>query len=151
MQRKEEPDGEKEVAKGDEDGPASSEGTVDLEDAPPDDALTEDEDPLSDADESRNAVDGQQPRSEVVRKSILQWRDVANRGLHKLTPEGSHASSTPCGLGHHCTGCRRSWRAGDPNMPFRGICDRCNLELQDGILQARSALPIHLAIVLAPI
>ena len=95
VQRKEEPDGEKVVAKGDEDGPASSEGTADLEDAPLDDALTEDEDPLSDADESRNAVDARQSRSEVVRKSILQWRDIAGGGQHQLPAEGSHAPSTP--------------------------------------------------------
>ena len=94
VQRKEEPEGEKEAAKGDEDGPASSEGTADLEDAPPDDALTEDEDPLSDADEATNATGGQQPRSVVVHKSILQWRDVAGGGQHKPTPEGSRAPST---------------------------------------------------------
>ena len=93
VQRKEEPDGEKEAAKGDEDGPASSEGSADLEDAPPDDALTEDEDPLSDADETSNALDG--PRSEVTRKSIVQWRDVAGGCQHKPTPASSHASSTP--------------------------------------------------------
>ena len=35
MQRKEEPEREKDPAKGDEDGPASSHDAADLEDAPP--------------------------------------------------------------------------------------------------------------------
>lgn len=49
VQRKEETEGDKEL-KGDEDGPASSEGEAGLEDAALDDALTDDEDPLSDID-----------------------------------------------------------------------------------------------------
>ena len=63
VQRKEEPKDEKDLAKGDEDGPASSEnGETDLEDAPADDALTEDEDPLSDMEDARGVLDSQQPR-----------------------------------------------------------------------------------------
>ena len=66
VERKEEPEGEKQPAKGDEDGPASSEeDAADLEDAPPDDALEEDEDPLSDAEDTAGAIDSQQPRNDV--------------------------------------------------------------------------------------
>jgi hypothetical protein len=39
--------------------------------------------------------------------------------------------------GHHCPSCHRSWRAGDPNIPEQGICDRTGCagqELQDGML-----------------
>ena len=49
VQRKEEPEEENKLVDGDEDGPWS-EDEKDLEDAPPEDALTDDEDPLSDAD-----------------------------------------------------------------------------------------------------
>jgi hypothetical protein len=41
--------------------------------------------------------------------------------------------------GHHCPSCGRSWRAGDPNLPHQGICDRAicgRQELQDGVLGA---------------
>lgn len=44
--------------------------------------------------------------------------------------------------GHHCPVCRRSWQAGDPNMPHGGICDRAacgGQQLQDGILAATPA------------
>ena len=60
MQRKERVEGGKEPPKGDEDGPASSEDGADLEDAPLDNALTEDEDPLSDADDAAGTTDTQE-------------------------------------------------------------------------------------------
>lgn len=43
---------------------------------------------------------------------------------------------------HHCPICKRSWRAGDPNIPEGSTCDRpgCNgQELQDGALQVHSS------------
>jgi ribosomal protein L40E len=58
----------------------------------------------------------------------------------------SDSSASAAGLqiipgepGHHCPSCRRSWRAGDPNLPDQGICDRITCgkqELQDGMLGA---------------
>ena len=81
VQRKEEPD----VAKptnGDEDGPASSEDAADLEDAPPDDALTEDEDPLTDLDEA-DEMGQKKPGSELVddgHDPVLGWLEEAAVG-----------------------------------------------------------------------
>ena len=91
VQRKDEPDGEKDPAKGDEDGPASSDA-ADLEDAPPDDALTEDEDPLSDADDAE-ALDSQRPRSKLERDPNLSWRKGAG-GDHP-TPFRGSSHATP--------------------------------------------------------
>ena len=76
VQRKEEPEGEKEPIKGDEDGPASEDEAADLEDAPPDDALTEDEDPLSDAD-AADTMDSQEQRSKMDRDPRLGWHGGA--------------------------------------------------------------------------
>jgi len=73
VQRKDEPDGEKEPIKGDEDGPASEDEAADLEDAPPDDAHTEDEDPLSDVD-AAGTMDSQEQRSNMDRDPKLGWR-----------------------------------------------------------------------------
>ena len=64
VQRKEETEGDKEL-KGDEDGPASSEGEADLEDAPLDGVLTDDENPLSDIDAAEANGRNQAHRSEV--------------------------------------------------------------------------------------
>lgn len=86
MQRKERVEGEKEPPKGDEDGPASSEDGADLEDAPLDDALTEDEDPLSDADGATDRTDTQEPRYNLncgkllYRKSASEDQSNVTRG-----------------------------------------------------------------------
>jgi len=94
VQRKEEPEGEKDPAKGDEDGPASSDhDAADLEDAPPDDALTEDEDPLSDADDAAEPLDSQEPRSKVEHDPNSSWRKGA--GGDRPTPTRGSSHATP--------------------------------------------------------
>jgi hypothetical protein len=86
VQRKEGPEGEKEPPRGDEDGAASSENAADLEDAPLDNALTEDEDPLSDADGAADRTDTQEPRSNLdcgkllYRKSASEDQSNGTRG-----------------------------------------------------------------------
>ena len=184
VQRKEDAEGDKDV-KGDEDGPASSVGEADLEDAALDDALTNDEDPLSDveATEANSSKKDHKMKSYCpfpafgdhgenpceatpitsafsptkkrsldsatttepsfgVQTRIILPEDSATEGVSSFmracgkNPDPSIPPLAPSGPGHHCTGCRRSWRADDLNTPFGGVCDRCHRELQDGMLQA---------------
>ena len=94
VQRKDEPDGEKEPGKGDEDGPASEDEAADLEDARPDDALTEDEDPLSDVD-AAGTMDSQEQRSNMDRDPNLGWRGGTAGVQHHATSASSRAPVLP--------------------------------------------------------
>ena len=108
-------------AKGDEDGAAISEqDAAGLECAPPDDALTENEDSLSDADDATEALDSQEPRYKVHHALSTELCPASDAGRCALLRSWALVGGI----------CRRRLKALLLGGQFCELCQQCTVRMR---------------------